>query len=403
MTVVERAAADRTVAHILPWKSIGGTEMATLRVAMAARDRGFSSIAFCREGADEVRMLFRDAGFGVVTYAAVPPSYRSPRRFLRETWRLRRVLRDHRVDLVHCADVLAAFFGGYAAKSARVALICHVRNRYGHMSLRDRSFLLPVDRFVFVSKDTWTRFAHRVRPTKGVVLYDGIELDGVTPPDGEHAAVRAEFDVPADAGLVGMVARVAPQKDYRTLIEAAARVVRGRPNVRFLIVGDCSSTAAHREHKREVDRLIAKRGLESHFVFTGHRSDVDRLIDAMDVVVLSTHWEGLPLVLLEAMARGKPILATAVDGVPEAVDHERTGLLHPPGDADTLARHMRALLDAPDRRRSMGRAGRDRVAQEFSQDAFARNLVNIYSEMLGIEAPGRAEGRRRVALSGAPT
>src|SRR5690606_9598600 len=98
----------------------------------------------------------------------------------------------------------------------------------------DRSFLLPVGRFAFVSRDTWKHFGHRVSERRGVVLYDGIELPSAARALEDRAAARREFGIPEGAPVVGMVARVAPQKDFPTLIVAAARLVDRHPDLRFL-------------------------------------------------------------------------------------------------------------------------------------------------------------------------
>src|SRR5207245_859053 len=130
-------------------------------------------------------------------------------------------------------------------------------------------------------------------------------------------AVLAEFGLPKHTKIVGMVGRVAPQKDYETLAKAAAHIARAHPEVRFLIVGDNSLEQVHREHYRNVRQMLAEQAVDSLFVFAGFREDVFRMICAMDVFVLSTHFEGFPLVILEALAWAKPVVATAVDGIPE--------------------------------------------------------------------------------------
>lgn len=373
------------IAHILPASDVGGTEVATLRVANAAREHGYQSVAFVPPNAGRVRELFGDGGIESVTFDPVEPSYRSPAAFVANTRRLAREFRRRSVQLVHCADVPGAFPAGYAARLARVPLLCHVRNRYAEMSLRDRSFLLPVQKFAFVSKDTWRHFAHRVGRRRGVVLYDGIDVAGIGsgPADEDGAALRAELGIPDSVPMVGMVARVALQKDYPTLVKAAVQVLGAHGDVRFVVVGDCSSEATYREYHARVLRLAEASGVRAKFIFTDFRKDISRFLSVMDIFVLSTHWEGFPLVLLEAMAHGRPVVATAVDGIPELVTDRKTGRLFPHEDAPALAECLLELLKSPATARALGLAGREHVGRDFSRETFTRNVGGLYGAMLG--------------------
>src|SRR5205085_7303145 len=160
-----------------------------------------------------------------------------------------------------------------------------------------------------------------------------------------------------------------------------------RPEARFVVVGDCEE--ANRGHYEEVRRALEGQGVAPYFVFTGFRTDVPRLMSAFDVFVLCTHFEGLPLVILEAMARGLPVVATAVDGIPEIVLEGRTGLLHPRGDAETLAARLAALLGDGALAARLGGAGREFVKMEWSRERFAANMAALYEDVLGVRA-GRA-------------
>jgi glycosyltransferase involved in cell wall biosynthesis len=380
------------IAHILPASDVGGTEVATLRVARAARERGYENVAFIPPNAGRLRELFYDGGIESVTFDPVEPSYRLPSGFAANTRRLAREFRRRGVRLVHCADVPSAFYAGYAARLARLPLLCHVRNRYAEMSLRDRSFLLPVQKFAFVSADTWRHFAHRVSRRRGVVLYDGIDVTDVAPRDGDGVALRTELAIPDGVPIVGMVARVAFQKDYPTLVKAAARVIETHGDVRFVVVGDCSSEANYREYHVQVLRLAEASRVRSYFIFTDFRKDVSRFLNVMDIFVLSTHWEGFPLVLLEAMAHARPVVATSVDGIPELVTDQETGRLFPHEDAAALAECLLDLLNSPAKARAMGRAGQEHVARNFSREIFTRNVGRLYAAMLG---PGESQFQSR--------
>jgi glycosyltransferase involved in cell wall biosynthesis len=366
---------------MLPWTTVGGTEVATLRIAQSVEGEGFRSIVFYLPEADAIGKKFAEKGFETAIYPPVEPSYRHPQPFLRASLSLARELKRKKINLVHCSDLLAAYYAVFASKLAGIPVLCHIRCRFPELSRRDKSFLYPVNRFAFVSHDTWKNFAYKVPAHRGIVVYDGIEVPTSNASESS-ARVRREYNIPENAKVVGMVARVAAAKDYATLARAASRVIAADKNVRFLIVGDYSGTADYREHYEEVKRMLAANAVSEYFIFTGFQTDVSRFLDAMDIFVLSTHFEGLPLVILEAMAQSKPVLATAVDGIPEIVVDEKTGLLHQHQDDEQLSAHLLALLRDKERAARLGKAGRQAVERDWSHERFARDIKNLYWQML---------------------
>ena len=380
--VSEAQRAPRTVAHFMPWAGIGGTEHATLRIAHAVRDRGFHSVAFCRDDAPDVHEFFRAADVPTVPYHLTELSLRAPLAFARNTRSIARDLARLHVDLLHCADVDAGIEAGLAGRLARIPVLCHVRNPVLAVSRRERMLLSPVRRFVFVSRDTWSTFGLDVGPERGRVLYDGI-VPASDAGAETRDAVRRDLGLAPDTPVAGMTARVSPQKDYFTLARAAVKVRAVVPDVRFVIVGDYSDHAAHREHFALVREELERLDVVDLFVFTGFRSDVARVMRAFDGFVLSTHLEGLPLVVLEAMSVGLPIVATAVNGIPEVIDRDDVGLLYAHEDSDALARHLIATLADRALAARIGASGREAVRQRFGMETFAQNVVSLYEDALG--------------------
>jgi glycosyltransferase involved in cell wall biosynthesis len=379
--VTESAPPARTIAHVLPWPGIGGTEHATLRIARAAAERGYRSIAFYRGDSPVVGDFFRDAGLETAPYARAELSLRRPLPFIRNTLALRNAFRAHRVDLVHCADIDAALHVARAGRLAGVPVLCHIRNPWTTMLRREPLALSAVDTFVFVSRDTWATFAYRVGPSRGRVLYDGVDVQAA-PDAASRAAVRLELGIADGDPVIGMTARVSPQKDYLTLARAAKRVLEVVPNTRFVIVGDHERHAAHREHFALVLRELERLGVAHAFLFTGFRADVVRVMGAFDVFVLSTHFEGLPLVILEAMAMQLPVVATAVNGIPELITSDAVGLLASHEDDESLAKHLLGLLRDPERARRVAAGGRALVERQFSARAFGENIATLYADAL---------------------
>ncbi len=366
------------IAHLLPWPTIGGVEIATMRLIDATRNR-FRHVAFCLPGTPELQAACAAAGAEVVEYRPPEPSLRHASVYLRQSRAVAHLLRQQRVDLAHAAETKAAYHNSLATLLAGVPLLSQVRSRYSELGLRDRLTLLPVRRFFFVSQDSRQQFALKVPDSRARVLYDGVRF---LEPHAEAGLVRRQFGIPEGVPLIGMVARVNPQKDYDTLASAAAKVLAVRPDAFFLIVGDNAEVALNREHFAHVSQRLQQLGIAKRFCFTGFRTDVPRLVSAFDLFVLCTHREGLPLSILEAMGMAKPVLATAVDGIPEVITDGVTGLLHGHGDAAKLASDILACIERPEWARALGDRASTVCRATFNVEAFAANTTELYREAL---------------------
>jgi glycosyltransferase involved in cell wall biosynthesis len=369
-----------TVAHFMPWSGMGGVEIATLRMTDATRDR-FRHVAFCLHDAVDLRTSFENSGIETVIYSPPEPSLRHVDRFYRESSAIARQLKQVKADVVHFSDEKAAYHNSLAAFIARTRTVCHLRVSYPHLELRHRLCLLPVQSFIFVSKEAEQTFALSLPETKTRVIYDAIEIP--TPETSEsNRSVRDQLNIPSDCVLIGMVARVSPQKDYFTLAAAAVEVLRQYPNARFLIAGDNSNVALNREHFKEVNKQLIQLGIIDKFIFTGHRNDVTQLIAAMDICVLCTHREGFPLSILEIMAMRKPIVATAVGGIPEIVQPGVTGYLHQHENSKELASAIITLIADPEKARRIGLAAYEHVQLNYSRSKFSDEISKAYSDVM---------------------
>lgn len=380
------------VLHVLPFPGIGGTEVATRRVAEAARPFGVQSAAMLLRPVPDLQGFLEEGGIPCVDGLRRPePSLlRNAPSFLRDSLALARAFRAF--DVIHCADVSAAYSVAVAGRLAGRPVLCHIRNREARIGWRERLFIGAASHFVAVSRDTLDHFPMRLQPSRTTVLYDGVEIPPRANPAEKAAvarAVRSEFRIPEDAVVAAMFARVNPQKDYPTLIRAAVLLRETYPALRFLIVGDNKQVDTNRRHFAEVQDLARRAGVLDRFVFTGFRSDVARLMLAADLSVLCTHFEGLPLVMIEAMAAGLPCVATAVDGIPEALTDGVTGLLHQHGDAEGLASAIASLLAVPDRGEAIGAAARVEAERRFGQSRFAHDVRALYDGLNGSGAKGR--------------
>jgi glycosyltransferase involved in cell wall biosynthesis len=226
---------------------------------------------------------------------------------------------------------------------------------------------------IAVSGDTKRAYERQGYPKRIEVVYNGVVLSN-SPLRG--SGLRAELGIPNGAPLVGEVGRLCDVKGQRELIAALAQV----PDARAVLVGaDLEQGGAF---QASLERDAEQLGVRDRVVFAGRREDASALLGELDVVALPSWTEGLPLVVLEAMARRRPVVATPVGGTPEVVVDGETGLLVPPRDPDALAGALRRLLADAELRQRMGEAGYERVRERFSADAMTRRVLEIYDEVL---------------------
>ena len=238
--------------------------------------------------------------------------------------------------------------------------------------LPDRMIGRLVDRAIAVSEAARTFLIEgKGYPARKVtVVPNGRDLS-VFRPGAAREAARKELGLDRAVPLVGVVGRLEPQKGHRYLLDAWPSVVQEFPDARLLLVGDGALRAALEARTRELD-------IAPSVIFTGFRSDVPRMLDAMDVVALPSLYEGMPLTVIEGSAMARPVVATAVDGTPEVIRDGRTGRLVPPADPPTLAAALRDLLRDPDGARQMGQAGRDWVLNRFDLDRQVAATAHVY-------------------------
>jgi glycosyltransferase involved in cell wall biosynthesis len=207
-------------------------------------------------------------------------------------------------------------------------------------------------------------------------VQDAVELDNI--PAGPDPQLRAELGVPDGVSVVGTVGRLDFQKAPLQFVRMAALVTASRPNTRFVWVGQGELLA---DAQAEATRL----GVE--IIFTGFRPDAARIAACFDVYVVSSLYEGLGIAVSEAMASGRPVAATAVNGVVDIVEPGSTGLLAPPAKPEALARNVEWFLDHPEAARRMGEAGRRRAQTLFQPELMCRLVDQMYSRLIGLPEP----------------
>jgi glycosyltransferase involved in cell wall biosynthesis len=233
-----------------------------------------------------------------------------------------------------------------------------------------------VDRAIAVSESARAYLIGAGYPgDKVVVIPNGRDLSRFRAGVGRDA-VRRELGVERGVPLVGVVGRLEVRMGHAEMFEAWPSIVAEFPAARLVVVADGSLRPRLEARAREL-------GLTAQVVFAGHRAETARMLDALDVVALPSLSEGLALSAIEASAMSRPVVATAVDGIPEVIREARTGRLVPPADPAALSRAIRGVLRDPLGAQRMGRAGRDFVLDRFSLERQVSSTARVYRDVVG--------------------
>ena len=304
---------------------------------------------------------------------------------LAAAWRLARVLKQLKPDIVHAHDPHAVAMASLAVSMStmpvRPRLVASRRVDF-HMrqSALSRWKYRQVDCFICASEAIRRIVVSDGIPRRNTVtVHEGIDLERVAaaPP----AELHKELWLPHEAPIVGNVAALVAHKGQRHLVDAAMRVLPQHPDARFIIAGEG-------ELRKPLEQQIRQHHLEKHVMLAGFRTDILSVHKAFDIFVMSSVTEGLGTSILDAMACGRPVVATNVGGIPEVVVDDVTGLLVPPRDPTAMAAAIVKLLASRSLREEMGAAGLKRVRDRFSAEAMVRNTLRVYERIERSKAAG---------------
>lgn len=372
-----RSTASATcvdVLHVVNGEHYAGAERVQDLLALCLPDYGFRVGFVC----------LKPKLFPELRQSRAAALYRVPMltRFdLRAVWRLKRIIGAGGYRLLHAHTPRAAMIAHLAARATGLPMVYHIHSPSWHDSTRtwqdrlnariERLSLRGPVRMIAVSESLAGQMAERGFARSAItVVHNGV-------PRAQPAPYRP---APQGEWILGMIALFRPRKGTEVLLEAAARLRAENRPIRLRLVGPFESRAYEGELKRRASRL----GLEADIEWTGFRPDVFAELAAMDLFVLpSLFGEGLPMVVLEAMSAGVPVIAARVEGLSEAIRDRQDGLLSAPGDASDLARAIREVVDGRLDWSQLRTSALGRQGQQFSDQSMAQGVAGVYREILG--------------------
>ncbi|MFN3476458.1 MAG: glycosyltransferase [Candidatus Methylomirabilales bacterium] len=379
------------LAYVIPNLDLGGTERQLVALAKGLDRSRFLPVVFCLTATGPLVADLEETGVKVRCFGLRGLKvWRNPIRVARCLLAFSADLKKEKPEIVHGLLFHAYILAAFVARIARVPIVIASRRSLGYFKVGKPHYLLAerlanrmtdliVANSEAVKEDVIRQ--EKVEPAKVRVVYNGIDPSLYDVP--ADPALRAELKIPEEAKIVGVVANLIHYKGHRSFLKACQTIKRKHGAVKFLLIGDGPL-------RGQLEELARELGLEQDVRFLGSRHDIPELLALMDVAVLPSLEEGFPNAVLEAMAAGKPVVATRVGGVPEAVIHGETGLLVPPKDPQALADAILALLDDPPRAEEMGKAGRERVKKEFGLDRMVWEMEGLYEELLSRKRPGNS-------------
>lgn len=294
---------------------------------------------------------------------------------LYSAWRLARIIRRHRVDIIHA----------HTSHSHTTACLARAMARRGQVVVSRRVDFMPrantLNRFKYAWPDHIIAISERI----GRVMQDfgasanklSVVHSGIDPARFKTSPIpRHELDIPEDVPLLGNVAALVGHKDHATLLSAMAHVLQRSPRAHLVIAGEG-------DLRPKLEAQIESLGLKSLVRLLGYRTDVPRILRALDVFVMSSKLEGLGTSVLDAMACGIPVVATAGGGIPEMVVHEKTGLLCPPEAPEALATAIIRILDDQALATELAANAKQMVDAEFTVDRMVEGNLAAYRRLLG--------------------
>jgi len=366
---------------------VGGAEWHVVNLASALAEQGHRITLACTvEGV--LAPLAEHAGISVRPLLHHLVKRRQSPRY---AWKLAKLVRQSQFDLVHAHMYASALASAYALLGTSIPLVIteHSQaNWRSHYACRCSQWSYSQARHIIaVSREIRRRLIEQEGVPSDRI---SVIMNALPPASEQHKSIQPDLPAALRNGLlVGVAARLQPEKGVAYFLEAAAHVLQFLPEVHFLVMGDGPQL-------KELQAYVEQLSVQEHVHFLGFRLDARAIIGLLDVLVVPSLSEGTPLVTLEAMSAGVPVVASAVGGIPEQLRHQSEGILVPPGDGLALGEAVLHLLQNPTWMQQLGEAGRQRTLSRFSFTTMLQETENVYRATLGWPPGSDKENRELV-------
>ncbi|MDY0093273.1 MAG: glycosyltransferase family 4 protein [Candidatus Vecturithrix sp.] len=351
---------------------IGGAEVALLNLLTYLDRKQFQPVMLAPQGEFALKLLELDVHWIRIPLLNGLNRYSFPR-FLSVLPFLRSVLLTEQPALLHANTNFSSEYAGALARLLPISTIGHIRDieplgRMGRWTIRQNTRLIAISEAV-----KQYLISEHIPHQQIIRVYDGVDLRQYQP--------RQDSVCEKSKVIIGIVGQIGERKGHRFLLQAFQSLARTYPALKLWIVGK-EPTHSQGYYTEQLERYIKEAHLEPYVKWWGFRSDISEILDQLDILVLPSLQEPFGKIVIEAMAMKKPILATAVGGVPEIVVDGQTGLLIPPQDAEALRQALERLLLNRENWNIMGLAGRKRVEQMFSLELNVQLTEQVYKNLL---------------------
>lgn len=293
---------------------------------------------------------------------------------------LRNIIRENNISIIHAHKIGSNLWGSIFGNLFGIPVISHFHAH--HKSLEDLAFLAAARIIGSLSRNiiSISEFERQrliveegIPSSKIVTIYNGIDYEKYQRKANDE--LRKQLGIEPGSSVVGIVAAFREQKNHELFILAANEIFKKNQKVMFVLIGDGVT-------REKIEKMVSDLGITNNVIFTGARRDVPDILSIIDVGVLSSHWEGLPLAVLEYMAASKPVVSTDVSGLSEVIENGVNGFLVPAGNFQALAEKINLILENKALASEMGKNGFSTVKYKFSEEVMMSRVKSLYNETL---------------------
>jgi glycosyltransferase involved in cell wall biosynthesis len=357
-----------------------GAEQSLLLLLENLNRNLFEPVVFTPEGplAERIRKL----NIEVITEKLNRINIKNPFPYLKTVYYLYRLIKRKKIDLIHSNVILCNQYGAIAAKLAGKPIICHVRNILGSKRVFSRTFLKYADVLIANSQATYDGYKNYIREgQKSYIVHNAVDLKDYSVSSDNKRDFLMRYGIEGRSFIIGVIGSIEPRKAQDIYLRAFEKLAKKYSNIITLMVGD-TGFSNDIEYLNEVRNFVDERNLNERVIFTGFTEKMSVLYKAIDLLVLPSFQEPFGRVLIEAMAAGKPVVATKSGGPCEVIEDGVTGFLVSAGDYSNLASAMDRIVSNKKIACKFGKNGKTRVKRLFNIKEHVMRIEQIYLELL---------------------